>query len=374
MSLLLPVYRDHLVPSSEVEFLRRQYLGFASLRPVWVGRQVRPGAAEALGAPVVRLGGTGPMAALRGVLFKQFGLVPPLPPEWQGGAVRVLHAQFARGGALALPLAAALGVPLVVTLHGGDVAKRSGRQPFNILAQRWPRLVAQAARFVCVSHHIAGVAAARGVPEAKLTVLPIGVPIPASVPPSALGGRGYFLFVGRFVEKKGLPVLAAAVRALRAAGDTTPVVCVGDGPLRPLLEALAQEVGGVELPGWLPLAAVQSRMAGARALLVPSVTARDGDTEGLPSVIPEAMALGCPVIGSSHPAVAEGFVPGESGMLVPEGDGLALAAAMRALTGEPALRASMGLAAREFAATRLNALRQSAALEQLLMREAGLGG
>jgi glycosyltransferase involved in cell wall biosynthesis len=112
-------------------------------------------------------------------------------------------------------------------------------------------------------------------------------------------------------------------------------------------------------------------MAGAWSLVVPSVTARDGDTEGLPSVIPEAMALGCPVIGSSHPAVTEGFVAGTSGVMVPEGDGVALAAAMLALNADPARRHALGQAARLFATERLNARRQSAALEDLLLAVAG---
>jgi glycosyltransferase involved in cell wall biosynthesis len=363
--MLLPIYRDHLVPDSEIGFLRRQYLGFTRMQPVWVGRKVTPAAAQ-LPGQVVQLGGQGLLGPLARVAFKALGRVPPLPAEWRPPLVRVVHAQFARGGVLALPLAQRLGVPLVVTLHGGDISKRTGHRALNLLSLRFPQLVAGTARFVCVSGHIAALAAARGVPEARLTVLPIGSELAETMPPPPVA-PDFYLFVGRFVEKKGLPVLAEALRLLRAAGDQTRLVCVGDGPLRPLLEALAAECGGVELTGWLPPTEVRARMAGAWSLLVPSVTARDGDTEGLPSVIPEAMALGCPIIGSSHPAVAEGFVAGVSGVMVPEGDGAALAAAMLALSADPARRHALGLAAREFATQRLNAHRQSAALEELLL-------
>ncbi len=367
--MLLPIYRDHIVPDSEVGFLRRQYLGFSRMQPVWVGRKLTPAAAQ-LPGQVFRLGGDGPLGPLARVAFKALGVVPPLPPEWRPPDVRVMHAQFARGGVLALPLARRLGVPLVVTLHGGDISKRTGHRAFNLLALRFPQLVAGTARFVCVSGHIAAVAAARGVPEGKLTVLPIGSELAETMPPPP-AAPDYHLFVGRFVEKKGLPVLATSLRRLRAAGDRTRLVCVGDGPLRPLLEALATEVGGVELTGWLPPTEVRARMAGAWSLLVPSVTASDGDTEGLPSVIPEAMALGCPVIGSSHPAVTEGFEPGVSGLVVPEGDGAALAAAMLALNADAPRRHALGLAARDHATQRLNARRQSAALEDLLLTVAG---
>jgi hypothetical protein len=114
----LLVYRDRIGSPSEIQFLRRQYLGFTRLSPVWVGRHVMAGAA-ALGA-VMRIGEGHAMGWLDRLLFRQFGSVP----RWDvGPTANVIHAQFARGGALALPLARALDKRLVVTLHGGDVSK-----------------------------------------------------------------------------------------------------------------------------------------------------------------------------------------------------------------------------------------------------------
>ena len=171
---------------------------------------------------------------------------------------------------LALPLARALGLRMVVTLHGGDVSKQKNWRG-TVLAQRWPACCGRAARFVCVSAAVAEIAAARGVPPDKLTVLPIGVEVPdrsARPPP----GQPH-LFVGRFVEKKGIAVLADAMRRLRARGDQTPVICVGDGPLRPVLEALARDVPGITLTGWLPPEAVRDTWREAVSLVVPSIIA-----------------------------------------------------------------------------------------------------
>ena len=134
------------------------------------------------------------------------------------------------------------------------------------------------------------------------------------------------LFVGRFVEKKGITVLADAMRLLRAQGDQTPVTCVGDGPLRPILETLARDVPGVTLTGWLSPDAVRERMTQAVSLVVPSIIAAGGDAEGLPSVIPEAMAQACPVIGSNLGGIAEAIVHNHTGLLVPPNDPAALAA------------------------------------------------
>ncbi len=360
------VYRDRIGVPSEISFLRRQYVAFTRLNPIWTGRVLLPASAK-IADRTSRLGGDGPLGEPWRLLFRHFGYVPPL--NIPADLAPVLHAQFARGGALALPLARALGSRMVVTLHGGDVSKQKNWHG-TILARRWPTLLREVGCFVCVSASVAKIAAARGVPAAKLVVLPIGVEVPPR-PPAAPSPPDAHLFVGRFVEKKGISVLAEAIRILRVAGDQTPLVCIGEGPLRPLLEALAREVPGVSLAGWLNPEAVQLRLATAVSLLVPSVVARDGDAEGLPSVIPEAMSQACPVIGSAQGGIAEAIQHGRTGLLVPPGDAHALAAAMRRVTAEPGLRTTLGTAGYAAAGATLNARIQSAKLETLLLSVAG---
>ena len=359
----LLVYRDRIGAPSEIQFLRRQYVGFTRLTPVWVGRHVMP-QAPALGGqcPLARRRGAGRLAAPR-----------PVPPV---AAARrriplahiapVLHAQFARGGALALPLAQALGLRLVVTLHGGDVSKAKNWRG-TVQARRWPAVVAAAIALrlrLCRGRR-------RG--AARTACHETSSPCCRSAwrcrkrPPPPPPGPPCHLFVGRFVPKKGIVVLADAVRHLRAAGDTTPIVCIGDGPQRPALDALARDAGGVTLTGWLPPEAVAARMAQAWSLLVPSIIAADGDAEGLPSVIPEAMAQACPIIGSAQGGIAEAVQHGQTGLLVPPGDPIALAEAMHRLVSEPQLRHGLGQTAFAFVRAHLNARVQSAALENLLL-------
>jgi colanic acid/amylovoran biosynthesis glycosyltransferase len=353
------VYRDRIGVVSEAEFLRRQYLGFHTLRPVWIGRVVLPDSRRA-GESLIRIGG------VRGLLFRHFGVTPSLDIST---FEKVVHAQFARGGALALPLARAMNAKLVVTLHGGDVAKEKNWR-HTILARRWPEVIARTHRFVCVSHAVAATATRHGVPEHLVTVLPIGVEIPAAPPASPRDGT--LLFAGRFVEKKGTTVLADAMRRLRANGDTTKLVCAGDGPLRPVLEALTREIPGVELVGWLTQAALAARMETALALVVPSVVADDGDAEGLPSVVVEAMARGCVVIGSNEGGISEAVTHGLTGLLVAPRDATALAAAIHHLSSE---RDTARLAHAAFfaAGEHFNAFRQSEALETILLEAAGQG-
>jgi glycosyltransferase involved in cell wall biosynthesis len=103
------------------------------------------------------------------------------------------------------------------------------------------------------------------------------------------------------------------------------------------------------------------------SLLVPSIIASDGDAEGLPSVIPEAMAQGCPVIGADQGGIAEAIRHGQTGLLVTPGDAGALAAAMGRMVREPGLRTRLAASGFAYAAEALNARIQSEKLEALLL-------
>jgi glycosyltransferase involved in cell wall biosynthesis len=101
---------------------------------------------------------------------------------------------------------------------------------------------------------------------------------------------------------------------------------------------------------------------------VPSIITAGGESEGLPSVAVEAMGLGVPVVASDE-ARTEGLVRnGETGLIVPARDAKALAAALGALLTDPARAASMGAAAQAHVRAHFNAIVQSQALEDLLLR------
>jgi colanic acid/amylovoran biosynthesis glycosyltransferase len=96
---------------------------------------------------------------------------------------------------------------------------------------------------------------------------------------------------------------------------------VGDGPLRSELERLIEQLGittRVRLAGWKNHGETIAMMEASHVLLAPSVTASDGDEEGIPNVIKEAMAMGLPVISTLHAGIPELVTDGESGFLVPE--------------------------------------------------------
>lgn len=366
------VYRHRLAPLSEVGFLGRFYLGFERLEPVWAGCRIEPGALLLTAEPL-RIGRSGPLGTLDRALFKEFGVLPPRP-DLKALAPRLVHAHFGRGGALALPIARALGIPLVVTFLGGDATKEKHyrrRLVPPVFARRLTRLQQEAALFVCVSEFIRKRLIERGFPPEKLEVIHQGVTIEEGEPqrPAAAAAEDpYILFAGRFVEKKGATHLIEAMRILEGRGCEAGLVLVGDGPLRVALEEEARGLKRVSFPGWLPAADLHGWMRGALALSVPSVTARSGDSEGLPNVLVEAMAQGVPVVGSREAGIPEAVEHEKTGLLVPPGDPRALADALQVLIERPEERRRLGVAARAAAAARFEAGQQSRRLEAALLR------
>ncbi len=366
------VYRDRIVPRSEAHFLRRLYVGFERLAPVWIGRRRDDGLPE-LGVEPLFLGGGGVHGAIERAMFKHLGVLPSIP-DLRGVRPRLVHAHFGRGGALALPIARALDIPLVVTFHGGDATKdkhyRRSLLP-TIFQRRLPALLREAALFICVSEFIRDELLARGFPPDKLLVHRYGVELDDEAGGAAPRNDAPVLFAGRFVEKKGVALLIEAVRRLQAEGRNVPLALIGDGPIADELRRAAAPLRQVEFPGWLPNAELRRRMRGALAVCVPSVAAADGDAEGLPNVVLEAMAAGAPVIGSRHAGIAEAIEHEHTGLLVPPGDAPALADALRRLIDQPDLRQRLGRAARTAAEERFSALAQSCHLEATLLRIIG---
>jgi glycosyltransferase involved in cell wall biosynthesis len=177
------------------------------------------------------------------------------------------------------------------------------------------------------------------------------------------------VFVGRFVEKKGCEYLIRALAKLQSQGVPTRGVLVGDGPLRPALERLAGESGAqVAFAGFLPLPEVRDWLARASVVAVPSVTASNGDSEGLPTVILEAQAMGTPVIVTRHAGNAEGVAEGQTAIVVEERDEATLADAIRYFLQDGAAVESFGAAGRAFVESRFGIVTQARGLEELYDR------
>lgn len=353
---VVAIFRSPLFNPSE-GFVQAQAAALARYRPLMVGLEDKAGPIPALADK--RLFAERPLAV-------RLGNVRSLAEQLQPRRPALIHAHFGTDGLLALPLARALGIPLVTTLHGYDVHRSrlrlllSGRLSWMRYALLRRRLIARGDLFLAVSDALRRTAIAQGFPAGRTVTHRIGVDLDRFV-----GGEaepGLILHVGRLVEKKGSSVLLDAMLRLPEAR----LAIIGDGPLRSALERKAAPLADrVRFLGALPPAEVAAWMRRAWLLAAPSVTAADRDSEGLPTVIVEAAAASLPAVGTHHSGIPEAIVDGETGFLVPERDPAALAERIGALLGAAGLRDRMGAAARALAERSFDLRRQTSLLEDL---------
>jgi glycosyltransferase involved in cell wall biosynthesis len=302
------------------------------------------------------------------------GFAPRFTRELRAQRPRLIHAHFGTNGVLATPFARALGVPLVVSFHGHDVAGLFPQNRWTLRYARYQRHAAEmfehASLLVCASSELADLLVSRaGAPAAKVVVHRLGIDLSrwdANVPRP---GPLRVLMVGRLVEKKGMSHGLLAFSKLRRTVSDATLQIIGDGPLRAQLQRQAARLGMqacVELSGALPPDAVVAAMHRAHILMAPSVVARDGDRESGVLVLKEAAAAGLPTLGTLHGGIPEIIDDEVTGLLVPERDDAALSAALLRLAGDAGLRAQLGAAARRKMEQHYDTVRQHERLEELL--------
>jgi glycosyltransferase involved in cell wall biosynthesis len=159
------------------------------------------------------------------------------------------------------------------------------------------------------------------------------------------------LAIGRLVEKKGFADLIEACAILKDRGVDFACRIVGHGVLRDELLTLIHRLGlgsRVEIVGPRPQTEVIEEIQGAAILAAPCIVAPDGDRDGLPNVIQEALALGTPVVSTDVTGIPEVVRDQETGIQVPQHDPLALADALERLLGDAKLRVRLASQARRF--------------------------
>lgn len=213
--------------------------------------------------------------------------------------------------------------PMICTAHGADVFGLRGR--FACALQRG---VAQGCVQVgAVSEALRDELIQRGVPAAKVRLMPMGVYVPDVLPESPPRQPQLVAFAGRLVEKKGVGVLLEAFHLLAFKLPEVRLCVAGGGPELQRYRRQAALWGldrRIEFLGPVSHERVRGLFEQAAVAVMPSVTARDGDAEGLGLVMLEAMAVGCPVIVTDLRAVRGVIRPGVNGLLFPERDALAL--------------------------------------------------
>ena len=223
---------------------------------------------------------------------------------------------------------------IATIFHGIDI---SSREVLNHYTPEYQQLFRRGDLMLPISDLWAGRLQKMGCPREKIAVSRMGVdmtrfsPRPVKAPATPLE----IISVARLTEKKGLHVAIEACRQLKELGVAFRYRILGIGPwerrLRTLIEQYQLE-DVVEMPGFKPSHEVKAMLDDADVFLLPSVTGADGDMEGIPVALMEAMAVGIPVVSTLHSGIPELVEADKSGWLVPENDARALAQRLAAFS------------------------------------------
>ena len=275
-------------------------------------------------------------------------------------SIQHIHAHFGTNPAAIVMFAWQLsGIPYSFTAHGPDEFEKAEWLSLDVKLEH-------AAFAVCVSSFGRSQLMRRSHPDqwGKIVIVHCGLDSAFfDCPIRPLPSIPRLVCVGRLDVVKAQLVLVAAARRLRDAGFHCEIVLAGDGPMRDHVADHIRRAGlqrEITITGWVSGERVKAEIAAARALVLPSFA------ENMPVVIMEALALGRPVISTYVAGIPELVQPEKTGWLVPAGDEVALAEAIRKALEAPVEElASMGAAGRLRMIEYHDALKEAAKLERL---------
>jgi len=287
---------------------------------------------------------------------------------------RLLHIYFGQIAVHLLPLIRAWKKPSIVSFHGADVMVDMHKPAYRQATQK----VFDAVKLVLVrSDSLRRALIGLGCEEGKIEIQRTGIPLDEfafreRTAPSQDGGRGWrFVQAGRLIEKKGLPITLRAFDVFLRQFPNANLTIAGEGPLLGKLQSLARELGidnRVSFTGFVSQRELREIYYASHILLQPSQMGRDGNQEGIPNSMLEAMAGGLPVFATQHGGIPEAIENGVSGVLVPECDHERLAAALLDAVKNPGFLSRVARNGAEIVRKNFDLRLQSQRLEEIYLR------
>ena len=246
--------------------------------------------------------------------------------------IDVLHIYFGDYGLNLLPLIRVCPFPVVVSFHGADIGLNMDDDAYR---KAMEEVVRHAELVFARSESLIEGLKRINCPVEKIRLQRTGIPLKdwtfrrREVPPE--NGRWQFLQACRLREKKGIPTAMRAFKQVLAKYPNSVLKIAGEGLLLDDLKSTASELGiteNVEFCGFLQQSELRETVYASHIFIHPSQMATDGNREGVPNSMLEAMATGLPVLATHHGGIPEAVETGVSGYLVEErdADGLATAA------------------------------------------------
>ncbi|PZX18348.1 glycosyl transferase family 4 [Palleronia aestuarii] len=232
--------------------------------------------------------------------------------------VTVILSEFGTKAIILADIAAEMGLPCYTYFRGSDASKELALPRRR---RSYAYVIPKLTGVIAVSRFLLDNLAARGISHPNAHVIPSGVDVRRFEPGAKRPGS--FLAVGRMVEKKAPDLTLRAFAKATRDRPEAHLRMIGDGPLLARTRDLASELGiagKVVFEGAQAHDTVREALATTEVFLQHSITAGDGNAEGLPTAIQEALAAGCVVISTRHAGIPEAVDPGVTGWLSAERD------------------------------------------------------
>ncbi len=263
---------------------------------------------------------------------------------------QLLHVYFGHVGVHLLPLMERWNRPCIVSFHGSDLGQKAAN--IDGYAAKLKRLFKVTPLILARSESVAGRLISLGCSPDRLRINRAGLPLdkfPFVERSQPVGGRWRFLQACRLIPRKGVGSAIRAFAAFQREYPNSEFVIAGKGPLQPQLEKLIAQLGvsgKVRFCGFLTQPQLLELYARSHVFLHPSETPADEDQEDVPNSILEAMATGLTVVATKHGGIVEAVENERTGLLVREGDHVALVNAMLRIVATPEAFREMGGRAR----------------------------
>jgi colanic acid/amylovoran biosynthesis glycosyltransferase len=285
----------------------------------------------------------------------------------------LLHIYFGNNGIFWLPFIRRSPIPVIVSFHGADVqvGLRSA-----IAKQLLQEVFQRVALVLARSESLAEALKERGCPPAKVLVHRTGIPLELysfQSRPKPAGDAWRVVQACRLVEKKGLEATLQSFAKFQRVFPAATLTIAGDGPLRQQLERQSEQLGiarNVFFAGFLDSSALTGLFHASDLFVHPSELTPDGNQEGVPNSLLEAMATGLPAVSTRHGGIPEAIIDRVNGLLVNEANPDALFHALQELAQNDQLRASIGQKGAETVAEKFNHAEQIKRLEDIYVRTA----
>jgi colanic acid/amylovoran biosynthesis glycosyltransferase len=285
---------------------------------------------------------------------------------------RLLHIYFGQIAVHLLPLIRAWKKPSLVSFHGADVTVDMNKPAYREAT----RQMLDAVKLVLVrSDSLRRAVIHLGCDEKKIEIQRTGIPVnefpfrERNFVAAATEWR--FVQAGRLIEKKGLPVTLRAFAVFLGKHPNAKLTVAGEGPLLSQLQNLARDLkidGRVSFTGFISQEQLREIYYASHIFLHPSQTGHDGNQEGIPNSMLEAMASGLPVFATRHGGIPEAIEDGASGVLVPEGDHEKLAAVLLDATKDPGFLSRIARNGAEIVRKNFDLRAQAQRLEEIYLR------